>query len=184
MAPKLKSSQSNEKLKQKSLMSFFAKPAPGASPSSGASSSQSRVADISSDPPDPSQSSPHPKTPKTRVASSSAVKNATFSRSSDGGSSIHETPPTSDPIDVDMLSEEEGEDPKPKTVRVMPKKNEHYTNNFDNRRELSARSSLKTLMRKMTRKSRSRRNRAYLRLLPTRTKTKRTIIKSTRSLNA
>jgi hypothetical protein len=39
--------------------------------------------------------------------SSPAVGSATFSRSSDGGRSINDTPPTSDPIDVDISSDED-----------------------------------------------------------------------------
>ena len=40
-------------------------------------------------------------------AISSAVESATYTRSSDGGRSFNETPPTSDPIDVDILSDED-----------------------------------------------------------------------------
>lgn len=190
MAPKLKSSQSNEKLKQKSLMSFFGKPAPGDSPSSGARSSQSRVADSSSDPPDATQSSPFPKTPKTRVGSSSAVKNATFSRSSDGGSSHHETPPTSDAIDVDMLSDEEDKAPKPRNVRDMFQINKHTLTLFDNRRGSSARLWSKTRTKKITNPTSRRRrghlvprNPAYPSLPPGMKKAKRMKPASTLSLN-
>jgi DNA mismatch repair protein MSH6 len=109
MASKLKS-QSGDKLKQKSLTSFFGKSS--AVPSNNAGTTRKRVLDSSSDPPDHPTSSPY-KMP--RVASSVAVKDATFSRSSDGGSSFKDTPPTSDPIDVDMFSDDD-EEPRPKTV--------------------------------------------------------------------
>lgn len=131
MPSNLKGSQSNENLKQKSLMSFFSKPQ--AATSSGNSSSvKRRVADLSSDPADHPESSPLFKTPKTRVVSSAAVKSANFSRSSDGGDSAKDTPPTSDAIDVDMLSEEE-EEIRPKNVSDLIHSNQTTIDHFQTR---------------------------------------------------
>ena len=91
------------KMKQKSLMSFFGKPqtkanAPAAKP-------EPRLARS-----DASSSSPAVKEARTPLSKansqSSVVTSAMYTRSSDGDFSTHETVPTSDPIDVDMLSDE------------------------------------------------------------------------------
>ncbi|KAH9074138.1 DNA mismatch repair protein Msh6 [Lactarius deliciosus] len=50
-------------------------------------------------------------------AISRAVKSATFTKSSDGGRSINDTPPTSDPIDVDISSDEETSKREMKSTR-------------------------------------------------------------------
>jgi len=105
----LKPSQSKENLKQKSLMSFFSKgPQTPATPAV-----KRRLQDTSSDA--PPSSSPLNLTPNPRKASSSSMMSATFTGSSDGKS--HRTgspPPSSDAVDVDMLSDEEEQ---PKKVR-------------------------------------------------------------------
>ena len=105
-------------MKQKSLMSFFGKKdgadskvtpqkpalkqAIAATPAK-ADKLKSRQNEQSS------SSSPAAKevrTPLPKAGSqSSGIVSATYTRSSDGASSAHETPPTSDPIDVDMLSD-------------------------------------------------------------------------------
>lgn len=111
------------KMKQKSLMSFFNKaPAAGASSSSKpaaeaptasktASSAPVKAADASERvQTDTSSDPPEARTPKSKHASlSSIVADASYTRSSDGAESFAQTPPTSDPIDVDMLSAEEDE---------------------------------------------------------------------------
>jgi DNA mismatch repair protein MSH6 len=106
---KLKPSQSKENLKQKSLMSFFSKGPQTQTPATPAA--KRRLQDTSSDA--PSSSSPLKQTPKFRKASSSSVMSAALSGSSDGKS--HRTgspPPSSDAVDVDMLSDEEELQPK------------------------------------------------------------------------
>ncbi|KAH9922892.1 DNA mismatch repair protein Msh6 [Amylocystis lapponica] len=107
--------QGVDKMKQKSLMSFFAKP-PGSSSSGASSNTQdpkpkpaakskpNTATDASSDPPVPEVHTPMSK------SQSSAISSATYTRSSDGGLSAKDTPPTSDSIDVDMLSDEEDKD--------------------------------------------------------------------------
>ncbi|PCH35419.1 DNA mismatch repair protein Msh6 [Wolfiporia cocos MD-104 SS10] len=103
-----------DKMKQKSLMSFFGKtpakteareiPAPkikAQEPTRNAKTVAPREAVSSSSPPAPA-------TPLTKGNSqSSGIASATYTRSSDGGLSARDTPPTSDPIDVDMFDEEE-----------------------------------------------------------------------------
>ncbi|KAJ7208168.1 muts domain V-domain-containing protein [Mycena haematopus] len=91
MAPKLKDGP-----KQKSLMTYFekapAKPSPKPKPKESASN--------------PSESTPQ--TPESKRPDLTALNSsAAASTSSYGGSSSKETPPTSDVIDVDMLSSEE-----------------------------------------------------------------------------
>lgn len=109
MAPTdAKTNDSN--MKQKSLMSFFGKPTAVksvsgqkafTSPSSGKSSSALNASKA------PKSSPPESKNSDTLAPSSSA---GISQKSSGGGSSVKQTPPTSsDPIDVDMLSAEEGE---------------------------------------------------------------------------
>lgn len=123
-----KDSQNASKMKQKSLVSFFGK-APAASASTS-NSSQAKPAKASAAAPKPKQVAnasktqiergsddtssdplfPEARTPRSKNASlSSVVADANFTRSSDGASSVVQTPPTSDPVDVDMLSAEEAE---------------------------------------------------------------------------
>ena len=113
------------KMTQKSLMSFFnkagasssSKPkeqplkagkatpsAPAIQSSKTADALERALTDTSSDPPVP----PGARTPVSKHASSSSIViDATYTRSSDGAHSYAQTPPTSDPIDVDMLSPDE-----------------------------------------------------------------------------
>ena len=109
---KPKPQEKKDPKKQKSLMGWLSNPATA----KGASSSlgQPRLGAVN-----PSVTSSSPggndsifETPSTKRrtntgAISSAVESATHTRSSDGGRSINETPPTSDPIDVDMSSDED-----------------------------------------------------------------------------
>ena len=117
MPPKLAGKQSGENLKQKSLMSFFGKPTgqSTATPNSKAklnpvqkSESKAKNKDGSSSDVDVFQT---PVSKGISQSSSVTVASAKFSRSSDGYS-VAETPPTSDPIDVDMVSAEETEGAK------------------------------------------------------------------------
>ncbi|GJE94869.1 MutS family DNA mismatch repair protein [Phanerochaete sordida] len=134
-----KDSQNAGKMKQKSLMSFFAKtPAAAGSASSDAEPKTTKAVpaperpkkagdasralpargsdDTSSDP-----VVPEARTPMSKSASrSSVVVDATFTRSSDGAESYAQTPPTSDPIDVDMLSPDEEEKPKKAKATTAP----------------------------------------------------------------
>ncbi|KAH9833177.1 DNA mismatch repair protein Msh6 [Rhodofomes roseus] len=103
-----------QKMKQKSLMSFFGKhPAPKTSASAVKEpKAQAKAGKGGQKPasPDASSSSTvvkEARTPLSKATSqSSAVTSAMYTHSSDGGFSVHETPPTSDPIDVDMLSDD------------------------------------------------------------------------------
>ncbi|KAI6029649.1 DNA mismatch repair protein Msh6 [Pisolithus microcarpus] len=84
MAPKPPAKQkSGENMKQKSLMNFFSKP-------TDSTKSPVRQAQV-------------PESP-VEVLTSPVVPSR---RSSDAGNSFKDTPPTSDPVDVDMLSDEE-----------------------------------------------------------------------------
>ncbi|KAI0822933.1 DNA mismatch repair protein Msh6 [Trametes gibbosa] len=99
-----------EKMKQKSLMSFFGQPpvkdakTPAKSKPKVAATLVAKdnlhKADVSSSP------VKEARTPLPKGSSqSSGVISATYTRSSEGGSSARDTPPTSDPIDVDMITD-------------------------------------------------------------------------------
>ncbi|KAI1786071.1 DNA mismatch repair protein Msh6 [Ganoderma leucocontextum] len=109
-----------DKMKQKSLMSFFGKkdgadskgpsgtdkpkpkPAVTATP---AKSTRTKLRDKENPPSSPpAPTEVHTPMPKGN-SQSSGIVSATYTRSSVGGSSGRDTPPTSDPIDVDMVSE-------------------------------------------------------------------------------
>ena len=102
-------------MKQKSLMSFFGKQpaanatAPAAKEPTTQPKARANTDKLVKD--SASSSKPaikEPRTPLSKTTSqSSAITNAMYTRSSDGGFSIHETPPTSNAIDVDMLSDED-----------------------------------------------------------------------------
>lgn len=107
--------QSADKLKQKSLMSFFGKPSTS-TPEKCESNSSKKAGKLTSPfaskdvPPDTSSDSPllEVATPLSKSNTrSSGIVDATYTRSSDGGWSGKDTPPTSDPIDIDMLSDED-----------------------------------------------------------------------------
>ncbi|KAF7798458.1 hypothetical protein EIP86_009679 [Pleurotus ostreatoroseus] len=127
-------SQGSE-LKQKSLMAFFGKAkATASNATKSASNAKSKPeevneghmkpshsrscsqADLTSDPP------ALPETPPKKGSQSSAVGSATYTHTSNGISSGRDTPPTSDPIDVDMMSmaeDEEDNDPLPKAQQPL-----------------------------------------------------------------
>ncbi|KAI6116215.1 hypothetical protein F5141DRAFT_1101863 [Pisolithus sp. B1] len=96
MAPKQPAKQkSGESMKQKSLMNFFSKPTDSAKPAKS-----------------PAQRAQAPESPVEILTSPAAPSR----RSSDAGNSFKDTPPTSDPVDVDMLSDEEVVLSAPKSV--------------------------------------------------------------------
>ncbi len=119
--------QHPDKMKQKSLMSFFGKAStnvtkakPGLSSPEGspkASRSSRTLTDRSSDPPVYETNIPLSK----GGSQSSTLGSTNYTRGSNQASSSRDTPATSDPIDVDMLSAEEeepiGKNTKTKTVR-------------------------------------------------------------------
>lgn len=109
-------------MKQKSLMSFFGKASVGANdsksdtkekqgtnkkPMKSKNASKSAPGPVN-DEPSSDPLAPSTRTPLAKHASKSSVLAGTSNaRSSDYASSAMETPPTSDPVDVDMLSPEE-----------------------------------------------------------------------------
>ncbi|KAG6861406.1 hypothetical protein C0995_000535 [Termitomyces sp. Mi166 len=107
MAPK----KANAEHKQKSLMSWFSKDSNGISSTMNPKAKNTKPAVALSDDASMSQSSSQePRTPASKLANvhaltSSAMASSTSSRG-------HSTPPTSDPIDVDMLASDE-DDPHP-----------------------------------------------------------------------
>jgi hypothetical protein len=93
--------------KQKSLLGWLSKPADTKVPNS---SSAVRNTPVTSSSPSGRESifeTPSAKKRTTLGADTPAIRSATFTKSSDGGTSFNETPPTSDPIDVDMSSDED-----------------------------------------------------------------------------
>ncbi|KIM91619.1 hypothetical protein PILCRDRAFT_810908 [Piloderma croceum F 1598] len=120
MAP-AKAKTNDNSMKQKSLMSFFGKPAAD-------KSSQKPVPERSEKPLTASNASKSrkPSTPESKGSDMPAPTSSAeaSSRSSGGECSVMQTPPTSsDPIDVDMLSEEESvkERVQAKSTRVKRK---------------------------------------------------------------
>lgn len=109
-----------------------------------------------------SSSPMEPKTPQSKGPGLLALNSsaAASSQSSYGGSSYKDTPPSSDPIDVDMASEEESESQR---VRIKPvsriqcNKFNHYLT-MDSRRRRNVRLSLWIQMRKLWRLSRHPKN--------------------------
>ncbi|KAG5646336.1 hypothetical protein DXG03_003659 [Asterophora parasitica] len=104
MAPKPKSNAEN---KQKSLMSWFGKPSnapPNAKPKLKASAKPVAPSDDGSTSLPSQSSSQEPRTPAGKTAKFGAAPSSAMASSSSRG---HSTPPTSDPIDVDMVSSDE-----------------------------------------------------------------------------
>ncbi|KAN0131698.1 DNA mismatch repair protein Msh6 [Lactarius tabidus] len=96
--------------KQKSLLGWLSNPAASKGASSGLERPQLGNPSTTSSSPGGRDSIFETPSTKHRTkigAISSAVENATYTRSSDGGKSFNETPPTSDPIDVDISSDED-----------------------------------------------------------------------------
>ena len=95
-------------MKQKSLMSFFGKPV--AEKSSSDKTPAAKSSGMASSASNASKS--HiPTTPQQKGSDMLALNSSVgvSSRSEGGGSSVKQTPPTSDSIDVDMFSAEEDE---------------------------------------------------------------------------
>ena len=104
-------------MKQKSLMSFFGKKDDTKSTPAGKTKVGATPKTVKSTPRNVEKENP-PSSPVTEHrtplpkanSQSSGIVSATYTRSSDGGKSAFDTPPTSDPIDVDMVSEMEASD--------------------------------------------------------------------------
>ncbi|KAI0630999.1 DNA mismatch repair protein Msh6 [Trametes polyzona] len=126
MAPQ-KAKEGADKMKQKSLMSFFGKPAakddgdaaktaptPKSKPNKVSATPKVTKTSAKENVRNQDASSPAMKEAQTPLAKgssqSSGIVSATYTRSSEGGSSARDTPPTSDPIDVDMISDAEERD--------------------------------------------------------------------------
>jgi DNA mismatch repair protein MSH6 len=100
--------QEKDQKKQKSLLGWLAKPeAAKAASSSSAANAPVTVTSSSPSGRDSIFETPSTKRRTTLGSEYPAVGSATFTKSSDGGRSINETPPTSDPIDVDISSDED-----------------------------------------------------------------------------
>ncbi|KAH7886999.1 muts domain V-domain-containing protein [Phlebopus sp. FC_14] len=113
MAPKAPAKQkSGEHMKQKSLMNFFARPpeAKSMKPAAEATSKVTPGAQLARTPEQKTIQCEHP-TPSI----------AQSSRSSDVASSGKDTPPTSDPIDIDMLDDQVTSSAQKSTRRVKRK---------------------------------------------------------------
>ncbi|KAI0049216.1 DNA mismatch repair protein Msh6 [Auriscalpium vulgare] len=117
MAPGKANAPKNDSMKQKSLVGWLSKSTPGGS----ATKTKPRVASRPQQPSSPTRE-PEFQTPASKKGAerfdSPAVKSATYTRSSDGGSSFKDTPPTSDAVDVDLLSE----DDEPKGPKRLKRK--------------------------------------------------------------
>ena len=103
---KSKPQEQKDQKKQKSLLGWLSKPAV----TKVANSSSAVNAPVTSSSPSGRDSifeTPSTKKRNTLGTDLPAVRSATFTKSSDGGTSFNETPPTSDPIDVDMSSDED-----------------------------------------------------------------------------
>ncbi|KAJ7043296.1 muts domain V-domain-containing protein [Mycena alexandri] len=115
--------------KQKSLLTFFGKaPAKAAEPKPKAKDSGSGASKV-------------PQTPQSRRPDVAALNSSAAASASSYGSSVHETPPTSDAIiDVDMLSSGEEE----KRVVVKSGKRKIVVDDSDEERMMSEPSSIHT----------------------------------------
>ncbi|KAF5379188.1 hypothetical protein D9615_005989 [Tricholomella constricta] len=100
MAPKPKA---NGETKQKSLMSWFAKGST-ATPNAKPKAKSTKPVAPSDDASTPQPSSQEPRTPASKASNYDALNSSAMASSSSRG---HSTPPTSDPIDIDMLSSDE-----------------------------------------------------------------------------
>ncbi|RPD75422.1 DNA mismatch repair protein Msh6 [Lentinus tigrinus ALCF2SS1-7] len=102
----------NDKMKQKSLTSFFGKkddtkstPTEKTKVAATPKITKTKMKGVEKENPPSSPAAEH-RTPLPKASSqSSGIVSATYTRSSEGGKSAFDTPPTSDPIDVDMASE-------------------------------------------------------------------------------
>ncbi|KIK54062.1 hypothetical protein GYMLUDRAFT_49011 [Collybiopsis luxurians FD-317 M1] len=103
-------SKSSENLKQKSLIAFFGKP----QTQSQSSSQPPKAKKVAPKPKPKDASDGVPQTPASKKPDSRAANSSVVASSSSYASSPTDTPPTSEAIDVDMLSDEEPERVKPK----------------------------------------------------------------------
>lgn len=101
-----KSDSSGGQMKQKSLMGWFSKAQTGAQPSSTSKAQPSKSVSKGGTSDNVATSLNDKKTSKQRLATSSSMASL---KSSSGASNLrsHDTPPTSDAIDVDMHSDED-----------------------------------------------------------------------------
>ncbi|KAJ3497847.1 hypothetical protein NLJ89_g10297 [Agrocybe chaxingu] len=169
MAPKQK--PSTDSLKQKSLTSFFSKPSATTVTATPASkpapfktpAPKTKPLPVSKEKDEPGSSndasktsgssSPHdPKTPHSRLLNAHALT-LSAAPSSVASSRIASTPPTSDPIDVDMLAsdDEEAQAPSAKSVtqsrqkrKVVIEDSDDESNILNGRRKAAFRSSSPT----------------------------------------
>ncbi|KAF8652371.1 hypothetical protein AX16_004399 [Volvariella volvacea WC 439] len=110
MAPSTKGP--NDKLKQKSLMSFFEKSGGSTSKPKLTQGTTPRKPSNASSAPSSDVLMAEPKTPETKSRDKQELpSSAAASSTSSTGSSYKDTPPSSDPIDVDMLSSDEESHP-------------------------------------------------------------------------
>src|ERR1700728_4493320 len=149
MAP-AKAKTNDSSMKQKSLTSFFGKPS-----AAKAGSSQKPAAQSSGKPSSLNASkSQNPRTPESKGLHTLAPNSSAgaSSKSSGGGSSVKQTPPTSDPIDVDMLSAEEEENERVQAKGVSNSAS-HDTNLLKLRVSLRLASNVKSLLTTRTTKT-------------------------------
>lgn len=107
---KPKPHEQKDQKKQKSLLGWLSKSAATDTKVANSSSAVNALVTGTSSSPSGRDSifeTPSTKKRTTLGIDSPAVGSATFTKSSDGGRSIDETPPTSDPIDVDISSDED-----------------------------------------------------------------------------
>ncbi|KAJ3722105.1 muts domain V-domain-containing protein [Lentinula guzmanii] len=107
-------SKSSENLKQKSLMSFFGKPQQSDVSSKPYKKSPTEKKLTTKDASRVASSDNLLQTPATRKPDLRAFNSSAAASSSSYSSSIKDTPPTSDAIDVDMMSSEESDRSKPR----------------------------------------------------------------------
>jgi hypothetical protein len=106
MAPQKPKPQADA-MKQKSLMSWFGQPSSSNNSNPKPANAKLTAQNVASNSASKSRQVPKTPDPKGRDALVAISPAAMSSRSSDGGLSALDTPPTSDPIDIDMLSAEE-----------------------------------------------------------------------------
>ncbi|KAH9848373.1 DNA mismatch repair protein Msh6 [Lenzites betulinus] len=116
-----------DKMKQKSLMSFFGQPS--AKDSQGDAKTPAKAKPkVAATPKTSTKTAGKEKFSEQDVSSeirtplpkgssqSSGIVSSTYTRSSEGGSSTRDTPPTSDPIDVDMTTDVDEQDAAPSSA--------------------------------------------------------------------
>jgi DNA mismatch repair protein MSH6 len=107
---KSKHPEQKDQKKQKSLLGWLSKPAVTKVANSSSAVNAPGTSSLASSSPSGRDSifeTPSTKRRTTLGTGPPAVTSATYTKSSDGGRSFNETPPTSDPIDVDISSDED-----------------------------------------------------------------------------